>query len=214
MYKDCYPLSISHTDAFHADVLEQYSKANTGLTEVRQRVEGKKRAFYCVNVMDNVLVSDFKSDTDADHVYWRSQNRIDSTNKHRKRNKHSGSDNDNFVVCPSRELSEECNGLRGGVSPVPPASARSNLPNLPAHSLQPITTMGDGLEAGSSQNPPSAPPHLSINPPPPETWNPTKPKRQTNQLQVQRSLCVWIWALSGVWAWICLIVFFPLSVPA
>ncbi|XP_049901610.1 bromodomain-containing protein 4-like isoform X4 [Epinephelus moara] len=43
--------------------------------------------------------------------------------------------------------------------------------------------MGDGLEAGSSQNPPSAPPTLSFNPPPPETWNPSRPKRQTNQLQ-------------------------------
>ncbi|KAK2817363.1 hypothetical protein Q5P01_025554 [Channa striata] len=43
--------------------------------------------------------------------------------------------------------------------------------------------MGDGLEAGSSQNPPSAPPPLPFNPPPPETWNPSRPKRQTNQLQ-------------------------------
>ncbi|XP_068177120.1 bromodomain-containing protein 4-like isoform X2 [Antennarius striatus] len=43
--------------------------------------------------------------------------------------------------------------------------------------------MGDGLEAGSSQNPPSAPLPLPFNPPPPETWNPSKPKRQTNQLQ-------------------------------
>ncbi|KAM3623347.1 uncharacterized protein V6R79_009993 [Siganus canaliculatus] len=43
--------------------------------------------------------------------------------------------------------------------------------------------MGDGLEAGSSQNPASAPTPLPFNPPPPETWNPTKPKRQTNQLQ-------------------------------
>ncbi|XP_078131500.1 bromodomain-containing protein 4-like isoform X2 [Sander vitreus] len=43
--------------------------------------------------------------------------------------------------------------------------------------------MGDGLEAGSSQNPPSAPPPLAFNPPPPEAWNPSRPKRQTNQLQ-------------------------------
>ncbi|KAM7394609.1 hypothetical protein PAMP_021400 [Pampus punctatissimus] len=43
--------------------------------------------------------------------------------------------------------------------------------------------MGDGLEAGSSQNPPSAPPPLPFNPPAPETWNPSRPKRQTNQLQ-------------------------------
>ncbi|XP_029356626.1 bromodomain-containing protein 4-like [Echeneis naucrates] len=42
--------------------------------------------------------------------------------------------------------------------------------------------MGDGLEAGSSQNPPSAPPP-PFNPPPPEILNPSRPKRQTNQLQ-------------------------------
>ncbi|XP_036795933.1 bromodomain-containing protein 4 isoform X7 [Oncorhynchus mykiss] len=41
--------------------------------------------------------------------------------------------------------------------------------------------MGDGLEAGSSLDP--APRSLSCNPPPPETWNPSRPKRQTNQLQ-------------------------------
>ncbi|KAM3864552.1 bromodomain-containing protein 4-like [Diretmus argenteus] len=43
--------------------------------------------------------------------------------------------------------------------------------------------MGDGLEAGSSQAPPSAPPPLPFNPAPPEIWNPSRPKRQTNQLQ-------------------------------
>uniref|UniRef100_UPI001EAF25E4 bromodomain-containing protein 4-like n=1 Tax=Oncorhynchus gorbuscha TaxID=8017 RepID=UPI001EAF25E4 len=41
--------------------------------------------------------------------------------------------------------------------------------------------MGDGLEAGSSLDP--APRSHSCNPPPPETWNPSRPKRQTNQLQ-------------------------------
>ncbi|KAM9491959.1 bromodomain-containing protein 4-like isoform 2-T8 [Salvelinus alpinus] len=41
--------------------------------------------------------------------------------------------------------------------------------------------MGDGLEAGSSLDP--APRSLSCDPPPPETWNPSRPKRQTNQLQ-------------------------------
>ncbi|XP_064819337.1 LOW QUALITY PROTEIN: bromodomain-containing protein 4-like [Oncorhynchus masou masou] len=40
--------------------------------------------------------------------------------------------------------------------------------------------MGDGLEAGSSLDP--APRSLSCNPAP-ETWNPSRPKRQTNQLQ-------------------------------
>lgn len=43
--------------------------------------------------------------------------------------------------------------------------------------------MGDGLEACGSQNPPSAPLPLPFNPQPPETWNPSRPKRQTNQLQ-------------------------------
>uniref|UniRef100_A0A3Q1HDW4 Bromodomain containing 4 n=1 Tax=Anabas testudineus TaxID=64144 RepID=A0A3Q1HDW4_ANATE len=87
-----------------------------------------------------------------------------------------------FVDPPSRESSKECNGLRG-IPPVPPALARSNLPKLSAQPLQPTSAMGDGLEAGSSQNPPSAPPPLPFNPPPPETWNPSRPKRQTNQLQ-------------------------------
>lgn len=80
------------------------------------------------------------------------------------------------------ETSEECNGLRG-LPPVPPAPARSNPPKLSAKPLQPTTAMGDGLEAGSSQNPPSDPPPLPFNPPAPETWNPSRPKRQTNQLQ-------------------------------
>lgn len=104
-----------------------------------------------------------------------------------------GSGDDSFVVSPFRELSEKCNGLKV-VSPVPPAPARSYLPKLSAQPLQPTITMGDGLEAGSSQNPPSAPPPLPFNPPPPETWNASKPKRQTNQLQVQKliSACVFI----------------------
>lgn len=84
----------------------------------------------------------------------------------------------------SRESSEECNGLRG-LPPVPPALARSTLPKLSAQPLQATTAMGDGLDAGSSQNPPSAPPLLGFNPIPPETWSPSRPKRQTNQLQVE-----------------------------
>uniref|UniRef100_A0A8C9WU79 Bromodomain containing 4 n=2 Tax=Sander lucioperca TaxID=283035 RepID=A0A8C9WU79_SANLU len=94
----------------------------------------------------------------------------------------SASGDDAFDACPSRESSEECNGLRG-VPPVPPAPARSYLLKPSAQSLQPTSAMGDGLEAGSSQNPPSAPPPLAFNPPPPEAWNPSRPKRQTNQLQ-------------------------------
>ncbi|XP_049576050.1 bromodomain-containing protein 4 isoform X1 [Syngnathus scovelli] len=43
--------------------------------------------------------------------------------------------------------------------------------------------MGDGLEPGSSHNPPSAPqPHI-LNPAPSKIGNSTRPKRQTNQLQ-------------------------------
>ncbi|XP_051940170.1 bromodomain-containing protein 4-like isoform X2 [Hippocampus zosterae] len=80
------------------------------------------------------------------------------------------------------ESSEEWNGLRG-ILPVPPAPARSNLPKLIAWPLQTTTVMGDGLEPGSSHNPPSAPqPHI-LNPAPPEIGNSTRPKRQTNQLQ-------------------------------
>uniref|UniRef100_A0A672ZT22 Bromodomain-containing protein 4-like n=1 Tax=Sphaeramia orbicularis TaxID=375764 RepID=A0A672ZT22_9TELE len=64
-----------------------------------------------------------------------------------------------------------------------PAPARSTLPKLSAQKILASTAMGDGLEAGSSQNPSSAPLPLPFNPPPPETWNPSRPKRQTNQLQ-------------------------------
>uniref|UniRef100_A0A3P8X427 Bromo domain-containing protein n=1 Tax=Cynoglossus semilaevis TaxID=244447 RepID=A0A3P8X427_CYNSE len=56
------------------------------------------------------------------------------------------------------------------------------VPQLSAQPLQSAWTMGDGLQAGSSQNPPSAPRPLPFNPPAPETWNPSRPKRQTNQL--------------------------------
>lgn len=43
--------------------------------------------------------------------------------------------------------------------------------------------MGDGLETCSTQNPISSPPPLVFNPPPPEICDPSKPRRQTNQLQ-------------------------------
>ncbi|KAM6941308.1 bromodomain-containing protein 4-like isoform 1-T2 [Lycodopsis pacificus] len=56
---------------------------------------------------------------------------------------------------------------------------------LSTQSLQPSSVMGDGLEASSSSQKllPSAPPPLAFNVPPPEIWNPSRPKRQTNQLQ-------------------------------
>ncbi|KAI3352525.1 hypothetical protein L3Q82_005472 [Scortum barcoo] len=97
------------------------------------------------------------------------------------------------------ESSEECNGLTG-LPPVPPAPARSNPPKLSAQPLQPTTAMGDGLEAGSSQNPPSAPPPLPFNPPPPETWNPSRPKRQTNQLQfLRKEVLTTLWKHHFAW---------------
>ncbi|KAM8880313.1 bromodomain-containing protein 4-like isoform 2-T3 [Spinachia spinachia] len=43
--------------------------------------------------------------------------------------------------------------------------------------------MGDGPEAGGSQNLPSAPPPRAFNAAPPEIWSLSRPKRQTNQLQ-------------------------------
>uniref|UniRef100_A0A8K9XJ73 Bromo domain-containing protein n=1 Tax=Oncorhynchus mykiss TaxID=8022 RepID=A0A8K9XJ73_ONCMY len=55
--------------------------------------------------------------------------------------------------------------------PASPGSKLSDWDSPPPH----------GLEAGSSLDP--APRSLSCNPPPPETWNPSRPKRQTNQLQ-------------------------------
>ncbi|KAM7009261.1 LOW QUALITY PROTEIN: bromodomain-containing protein 4-like [Tautogolabrus adspersus] len=60
--------------------------------------------------------------------------------------------------------------------------------------------MGDGLEAGSSHNPPSAPPPLSFNPPPPEIWNPSRPKRQTNQLQfLLKEVLKTLWKHNFAW---------------
>ncbi|KAM9793067.1 bromodomain-containing protein 4-like [Neosynchiropus ocellatus] len=60
--------------------------------------------------------------------------------------------------------------------------------------------MGDGLEAGSSHIPPSAPQSLSFNPPPPETSNPSRPKRQTNQLQyLLRVVLKTLWKHNFAW---------------
>uniref|UniRef100_A0A3Q3D435 Bromodomain containing 4 n=1 Tax=Hippocampus comes TaxID=109280 RepID=A0A3Q3D435_HIPCM len=95
-----------------------------------------------------------------------------------------------LILLLNRESSEEWNGLRG-ILPVPPAPARSNLPKLIAWPLQTTTVMGDGLEPGSSHNPPSAPqPHI-LNPAPPDIGNSTRPKRQTNQLQVLVLKTLW-----------------------
>ncbi|CAJ1053873.1 bromodomain-containing protein 4-like isoform X4 [Xyrichtys novacula] len=60
--------------------------------------------------------------------------------------------------------------------------------------------MGDGLDAGSSQNPPSAPPPLPFNPPPPETWNSSRPRRQTNQLQfLSKEVLKTLWKHNFAW---------------
>lgn len=94
-----------------------------------------------------------------------------------------------LVLLLNRESSEEWNGLRGIL---PPAPARSNLPKLIAWPLQTTTVMGDGLEPGSSHNPPSAPqPHI-LNPAAPDIGNSTRPKRQTNQLQVCKRDCCFL----------------------
>ncbi|XP_032418942.1 bromodomain-containing protein 4-like isoform X2 [Xiphophorus hellerii] len=60
--------------------------------------------------------------------------------------------------------------------------------------------MGDGLEAGSSQHLPPATPPLPFNPPPPETWNPSRPKRQTNQLQyLLKAVLKTLWKHQFAW---------------
>ncbi|XP_061882435.1 bromodomain-containing protein 4-like isoform X1 [Entelurus aequoreus] len=86
------------------------------------------------------------------------------------------------TCCHGRESSEEWNGLRG-ITPVPPAPARSHLPPLTARPLLTTTVMGDGLEPGSSHNPPFTQQPLPLIPLPPEISDSSRPKRQTNQLQ-------------------------------
>lgn len=80
-----------------------------------------------------------------------------------------------------------------------PLSGPLDLNCLLSLQLQPTTTMGDGLEAGSTQNPPSSPPPLIFNPPPPEILDPARPKRQTNQLQAQRILLLYYIYIFFVW---------------
>lgn len=101
-----------------------------------------------------------------------------------------------------RESSEECNGISGALSvesvPGPrlnwcpantttpaPAPAPAPAPG-PEPTLNPVR-MGDGLDAaqmsGSSSSGGQGQAHPGLNPPPPEYINPSRPKRQTNQLQ-------------------------------
>lgn len=93
-----------------------------------------------------------------------------------------------------RESSEECNGISGALPVEPAPGSRLNEwcpappPPVPLPPLHPII-MGDGLDAvqmsgsSSSQGQPSSQAPSLLNPNPPEIANPTRPKRQTNQLQ-------------------------------
>lgn len=99
------------------------------------------------------------------------------------------------VICfLHREPSEECNGISGALTVEPAPGSRLNEwcpappPPVPLPALHPAS-MGDGLDAvqmsgsSSSQGQPSSQAPSSFNPNPLETSNPTRPKRQTNQLQ-------------------------------
>ncbi|XP_007229120.3 bromodomain-containing protein 4 isoform X1 [Astyanax mexicanus] len=101
-----------------------------------------------------------------------------------------------YSAAVKRDPGEECNGIGGALSVEPaPGSklndwcpAASTPAPAPAPALHPAS-MGDGLDAAqmsgssSSQGQPSSQPPGSLNPPPPEIANPSRPKRQTNQLQ-------------------------------
>lgn len=76
-----------------------------------------------------------------------------------------------------RVSGEECNGINSMSAESGPGTRLRNLP-----------VMGDGLEATQmsttqAQAQPQQGSTVGVNPPPPETSNPNKPKRQTNQLQ-------------------------------
>lgn len=113
-----------------------------------------------------------------------------------------------MLFSPSRESGEECNGISGALSvesvPGPrlnwcPANTTTSAPaSAPAPALGPTPNparMGDGLDAaqmsGSSSQGQT---QQSGNPPPPEYVNPSRPKRQTNQLQYLLKM-----VLKGLW---------------
>lgn len=110
----------------------------------------------------------------------------------------------------SRESSEECNGISGALSvesvPGPrlnwcPANTTTPAPApAPAPGPEPVPNpvrMGDGLDAaqmsGSSSSS-QGQAQQGGNPPPPEYINPSRPKRQTNQLQYLLKM-----VLKGLW---------------
>lgn len=116
-----------------------------------------------------------------------------------------------FFFSPSRESSEECNGISGALSvesvPGPrlnwcPANTTTPAPaSAPAPTQGPEPTpnpvkMGDGLDAaqmsGSSSGQGQA--REMLNPPAPEYINLNRPKRQTNQLQYLLKM-----VLKGLW---------------
>lgn len=98
----------------------------------------------------------------------------------------------------SRDSSEECNGISGTLSvesvPGPrlnwcSASTTTPAPTLaPAPVLGPEPTpnpvrMGDGLDTAQMSGSSQGQAQQTGNPPAPEFFSPSRPKRQTNQLQ-------------------------------
>lgn len=101
-----------------------------------------------------------------------------------------------FFLC--RESSEECNGISSALSVESVPGPRLNW--CPANTTAPaaapapgpeptpnLIRMGDGLDAaqmsGSSSSSSQGQAQQTGNPQPPEYINPTRPRRQTNQLQ-------------------------------
>ncbi|CAB1344216.1 unnamed protein product [Coregonus sp. 'balchen'] len=122
-----------------------------------------------------------------------------------------GCDDDDVTFPPPLEIepaSRPGSKLSDWDSPSPSPS----LP--PPRLLRPASiAMGDGLEASSSLDPAHRP--LSFNPPPPETWNPSRPKRQTNQLQyLLKVLLKTLWKHHFSWPFQAPVDAIKLSLPA
>uniref|UniRef100_A0A674GXY1 Bromodomain containing 4 n=1 Tax=Taeniopygia guttata TaxID=59729 RepID=A0A674GXY1_TAEGU len=82
-----------------------------------------------------------------------------------------------MAMYPTRVSGEECNGINAMAAESGPGTRLRNLPVLP--------DALDSAQPSAAPAPGQAPPGggVGVNPPPPETSNPNKPKRQTNQLQ-------------------------------
>lgn len=102
------------------------------------------------------------------------------------------------MFCFSRDSGEECNGISGTLSvesvPGPRLNWCSDNTTTPAPTLAPAPAlgpeptpnpvrMGDGLDTAQMSGSSQGQAQQSGNPPPPEFFNPNRPKRQTNQLQ-------------------------------